>query len=243
MGTVSLPPSPGVADAWDDVSTVEVALLDRGVTLQSRADSDLLAGANVALAGDEIIQFGSAELLAPWRFRLRHLLRARRGTDAGVVTHTAGERFVVLDPAALLTLDLGADARGGSVTASALATAEVPGSANTITAVVDGRSVQSLPPVHLTAGLHGGDLVIGWIDRASTMAWSDAENPPPAPMIVEVRGAAVHQLPVAAGGAVYTAAAMRADGFDPTQAYTVAVSPALADPPSWTLLEQPQTGN
>jgi hypothetical protein len=72
-------------------------------TLESVTDITLLGGAN-ALAVEsspntwEIVQAGSAELIATGRYRLTRLLRGQRGTENAVVSLApTGARFVVLD--------------------------------------------------------------------------------------------------------------------------------------------------
>lgn len=74
-------------------------------TLESVTDITLLGGAN-ALAVEsspgqwEILQAGSAELIAPGRYRLTRLLRGQRGTESAVASLVAtGARIVVLDSA------------------------------------------------------------------------------------------------------------------------------------------------
>ncbi|MCC6009192.1 MAG: glycoside hydrolase/phage tail family protein, partial [Rhodobacteraceae bacterium] len=72
-------------------------------TLESVTDIALFGGAN-ALAVEtgagqwEIVQAGTAELIAPWRYRLTRLLRGQRGTEGAMGDPTPeGARVVVLD--------------------------------------------------------------------------------------------------------------------------------------------------
>jgi hypothetical protein len=72
-------------------------------TLESVTDITLLGGAN-ALAVEsspgqwEIVQAGTAELIAPGRYRLTRLLRGQRGTENAVASLVpTGARVVVLD--------------------------------------------------------------------------------------------------------------------------------------------------
>ncbi|SNT39835.1 phage tail baseplate protein, partial [Antarctobacter heliothermus] len=72
-------------------------------TLESVSDLTLFGGAN-ALAVEtasgvwEILQAGTAELIAPGRYRLTRLLRGQRGTEGAMGTPTpAGARVVVVD--------------------------------------------------------------------------------------------------------------------------------------------------
>jgi hypothetical protein len=61
---------------------------------------EVLNNANAAVLGDEIIQFRTATLLLAnsRRYRLSGLLRGRRGTEWAVDTHTAHDRFVMINP-------------------------------------------------------------------------------------------------------------------------------------------------
>lgn len=74
-------------------------------TLESITDLTLLGGANAlaieTASGDwEIVQAGTAELIAPGRYQLSRLLRGQRGTEAAMANQAvAGARVVVLDEA------------------------------------------------------------------------------------------------------------------------------------------------
>jgi hypothetical protein len=86
-------------------------------TLESVTDITLLGGANPLAVETgpgqwEILQAGSAELIAPGRYRLTRLLRGQRGTENAVANLVAtGARVVVLDstvpPLPISEADLG----------------------------------------------------------------------------------------------------------------------------------------
>lgn len=78
-------------------------------------DQALAAGANTAVIGAEVIQFGRAEALGGGQFQLSKLLRGRRGTEAAAAGHRAGERFVLLDARALSVIRLPLAAVGATV--------------------------------------------------------------------------------------------------------------------------------
>ena len=82
--------------ATDTVNTIRVYLATDGATLSSITTTQLLAGGNPLLVGDEIVQFRDAALQADGSYLLSHLLRGRRGTEWAVRNHTAGEEVVVL---------------------------------------------------------------------------------------------------------------------------------------------------
>ncbi|KMO36134.1 gene transfer agent (GTA) [Methylobacterium tarhaniae] len=109
----------GPCARWDRVSAVYVEV-PRGVELVSASEIDVLNGANVAAlltpSGEwEVLQWASATLTAPGRYRLTTLLRGQLGTDFALGAPTpAGAPFVVLTdalvqsgmPLALRTLPL-----------------------------------------------------------------------------------------------------------------------------------------
>ncbi len=79
---------------WDEASKVQIALT-QGM-LDSKTALEVLNWANVALLGDEIIQWRNAEVLSGGLYELSGLLRGRRGTEWAMGSHTLGERFLVL---------------------------------------------------------------------------------------------------------------------------------------------------
>ena len=88
----------------DRANAVEVALAG-DAWLESRDDDALAAGANLAVLGDELIQFGSAVPLGDGQFRLSRLLRGRRGTEWAAGLHAAGEDFALIDAASAVALE------------------------------------------------------------------------------------------------------------------------------------------
>ncbi|WP_428852754.1 phage tail protein [Imbroritus primus] len=80
----------------DELNSVQVTLYRGELTSVTR--EQMLAGANTALLGDELIQFRTASLVSGLTYRLSGLLRARRGTEQHMGTHAINERFVLLSP-------------------------------------------------------------------------------------------------------------------------------------------------
>lgn len=93
-GAVTVLPAGPAGNLWDDGSTVDVVL--QYGSLSSITDLGVLNGGNVALLGNEIIQFANATLLAEQKYRLSRLLRGRLGTEHEQGTHVLGERFILL---------------------------------------------------------------------------------------------------------------------------------------------------
>lgn len=65
-------------------------------TLASITRTELLAGGNTCVLGNEIVQFQRAELVATLTYELSGLLRGRKGTEQHMVSHASPERFVLL---------------------------------------------------------------------------------------------------------------------------------------------------
>jgi hypothetical protein len=195
MGVVNLPPGRAGSALFDLGSSIEVTLAHAGMWLEPRDDLALAAGANLALIGDELVQFGAAEPLGSDRFRLTRLLRGRRGTEWASGDHRAGERFVMIEPAALIAFDPPADAIGGRlrVMASGMGDAEPAlGEAG-----IDGAALRPPAPVALRAATMDDDtLAISWTRRSRLgFAWRDGGD---APLGEEAER---YRLTVTAGGA------------------------------------------
>lgn len=166
----------GSVTGWDRHATIDVELLADG-WLEGRSPAAVLAGDNLALLGDELFQFAEAQALAPRRFRLRHLLRGRRGTEAAVASHASGERFVLLDPAVLASFDPTDDMLDAIllVTPAGAGDAGAPATP----AMVGGRALQPLAPVHLRARRGDGMVRLRWIRRSRNgFAWPDFVDVP-----------------------------------------------------------------
>ncbi len=119
MGKALTPLQAGTATLFDRVGSVEVELLNDEMWLQSRDDDALVAGANLAMLGEELLQFGDAEALGPRRFRLSRLLRGRRGSEWAAATHAAGEAFVLIEAEALTSVAAPMASVGGVARVSA----------------------------------------------------------------------------------------------------------------------------
>jgi|GEM_PF-2209587 len=162
---------PGQSALLDTASAIDVELLHEDMWLAGVADGALVSGNNIAVLGDELIQFGIAAALGGNRFRLSRLLRGRRGTEGAMTAHVSGERFVLLDPETVKSLDRPGSAIGGTVEllATGIGDFGVPVSVSNI---VHGRSVRPPMPVHLTAHREAdGAIRFDWI-RRSRIGWA-----------------------------------------------------------------------
>jgi hypothetical protein len=219
-GATPLPAPPAHVQAAqiDTVSTVQVTLV-KG-TLASVTDTLLLAGANRAMLGAEMIQFGTATLVSGTTYTLSRLLRGRRGTEGAMGTHAADDDFVLLSTApfvAASVADLGVT-RQYRITP----TGGVPSAPVTFT--LTGASARPFSPVFVTGGRDGGgDLTITWTRRSriGTELPDSGDIPldePTERYAVDVlnAGSVVRTIDATAPSCTYTAAQQTAD-FGATQ--------------------------
>ena len=129
----------GPTDGIDTVNSIEVELIDPSQWLVSCDDDALAAGANLALIGDELLQFSDVTAISPGRFRLSKLLRGRFATEAATSTHASGELFLLIEASALQAIPLPASTRGSTVTA----TYRAPGTTVVASRFIDGRSLRA----------------------------------------------------------------------------------------------------
>lgn len=137
-----------------------------------------MAGANLALLGDELIQFGRAEEVVAGTFRLSQLLRGRRGTEWAVGGHVAGEFFCLLDQN-LRTVELPAGAIGSALTVVAHGigdAAPLPDAQRLVT----GEALRPPSPCHLKLWRDGsGGIGAQWTRRTHRgWAWLDEVGVP-----------------------------------------------------------------
>lgn len=168
LGTVHLPPGPGRAALADHVGFAEVDLANDAMTLVSADDAALDAGANLAMLGDELLQFGVAEHLGGVRWRLSMLWRGRRGTDAAIGTARPGDRFVLVQRETLKQLDIAAAI--GSTIAVLAQGVDDPADAAPVAMQVGGISLLPPAPVHLKAVETAEGTQLSWI-RRSRLGW------------------------------------------------------------------------
>ena len=145
----------------DEQSSVIVKLADQSNVLLNADIGALMAGANLALLGEELIQFGGAEELEPGIFRLSKLLRGRRGTEWAAGRHRAGEPFCPIGPAVQAV-----EAPAGS-TLTAIAhgvgdSAPLP----EVQRVVTGEAMRPPSPCHLKLWRDGSGISAQWVRRS-----------------------------------------------------------------------------
>ncbi|WP_221794994.1 phage tail protein [Aquisediminimonas sediminicola] len=219
IGSVEQVLAPGSALLMDRIHTINVAMLHEDMWLEAADDDALLAGRNLALVGDELIQFGAVQPLGNGRFRLSRLWRGRLGTEWAMAMHGAGERFVLIERDSLLAVEPGRAALNTSVALLASGIGDVTGPA-TADMLFRGRNVLPHAPVRLEAEERAdGDLAVQWIRRDRTgFVWTDGVDVPmseavEAWQIQVMRGELVlRNVTTDVQGWIYDAALRQADG-------------------------------
>jgi hypothetical protein len=177
LGTVGTALPPASPLLLDRTSRPVVTLIDPAMPLATATLTQLAEGANLALVGDEIVQFARATALGGGAWQLDGLLRGRGGTEFAIDGHGDGEPFVLLD-ARLVPLDpavLGT-AAGRQVVAIGR------GDSDPVAAPVrlDGITLRPLPPVHpRQTVLADGSWRLAWTRRArGGWPWRDGVDVP-----------------------------------------------------------------
>ncbi len=177
MGAAMTSLPPASAAGWDLTSHVEVELLGDSMWLESRSEDAVLAGANLAMIGQELVQFAVAQPMGARRFRLSGLLRGRRGSEWAVAGHAAGEPFVLLDLAAMLPLALPLERLGETLLVRPTGNGDAATPAMAV--AIGAEAIRPLPPVHLRYWRQAGLLHLAWIPQSRAgFGWPDLTDVP-----------------------------------------------------------------
>ncbi len=156
----------GVTQMFDEQNTVDIALLGNA-TLANADALTVLNSANVAVLGNEIIQFRNAQQLSAGSYRLSGLLRGRLGTESTTASHSIGERFVLLDDT-VVPLVMPASNNGQSWTLRAVTNGDSLTTGSESTFTISAETLKPLSPVDVLAirNVLSGDITLSWVRRA-----------------------------------------------------------------------------
>ena len=170
----ALGPSGGLMLAPD--ASVLVQLLADDLALSSSNWRGLAQGANLALVGDELLQFGEAVPRGAGLWQLRGLMRARGGTGiAAAAGHAPGTPFTLLDDT-IVAIDPATIGTHDRIAAIGLGDSEPVYS----TVAAQGITLAPLAPVHgKVTTTSSGALHAQWTRRArGGWNWSDGVDVP-----------------------------------------------------------------
>jgi hypothetical protein len=145
---------------FDHTNTVRVSVL--GV-LETKTELEVLNGANIAVLGDELIQFKTATLVSTGVYDLSGLLRGRIGTEWATAGHGVNERFALLASnstrfAPVAYTDLNVIRRWGAVTFG-----DYLEEVTTSDVIYTGNNLKPICPVNINGGVTG--LSTAWTIR------------------------------------------------------------------------------
>lgn len=221
IGTVEGNPLPaGPADMFDEGNVVRVKI--RGGTLESVSAEAILEGSvNLALIGNELIQFREAAIVASGEYELKGLLRGRFGTDDQIGLHVSNERFVLLteDTLNFQPLPFSDTTRnyGWAAVTDGLSILD----ADVTNAVLGRDTLVPYAPVLLNALRNGsGDIAMSWHRRArSGGGWWDSVDVPLDEAaesyeieVLNASGTPIRTLASSQPSIVYTASQQASDG-------------------------------
>lgn len=170
VGRVNTALPAGITGTWDYENALDV-VTGSGVTLESRPEADVLAGANAAAIGVhgrwEIVQFLDAEEISPNRWRLTTLLRGRRGTEHLVGTSAINDRFVLISGPGIVRLPLASSQIGVEMNYRAVTMGSTFAAAPNQPFTGAGQALETFSPVHVRGerGDSPEDLTITWTRR------------------------------------------------------------------------------
>lgn len=148
-----------------DENSILFVQLRSGDTLESVTDAQLDQGANKALVGDEIIQFGSAIYISDNQWRLERFRRGIRGTSHAISGHHANEVFLLLtgDDASVLVQEGTTADVGRTYYFKALNSYQTLDQVSALAVPILGNAYRPYAPsgVALTRN-SGGDLIVSW---------------------------------------------------------------------------------
>lgn len=242
IGELTDPLYSGPRSLWDNGNSVYVQFYG-AATLLSKTDIEVFDGANAIAVKNtangewEIVQFATAELIGPNKYRLSKLLRGQLGTEAGMSDPTpAGARVVLLNAATLATVAMNLDQISQEMTLRAGPATKDPGDDSYFDYVVTPRGVGLRPwsPSHVSGRRAPGsdDVEFAWKRR--TRFAGDAWDPPNIPLNeeaelydLEIRNISDDVLRTVSGLSsptwTYSAADQTADWGAPQNAYPVRV--------------------
>jgi hypothetical protein len=149
---------------FDCESEVKVSLISG--ELSSVTEEEVLSGANMAMIGNEIVQFRDAQLLSENQYLLSGFLRGRRATENFVNSHKDKERFVFLNES-IKAIELPKMSLGSVVRYKLSGDSGNLDDIEEESFLFSGNSIKPLSPVHITHKKISKDSIeISWVRRS-----------------------------------------------------------------------------
>ncbi len=170
--------SPHNPSLLDTAGVLDVQLLHNGMDIAAGSGSPLASDAGICWLQGEFLRFGKSQALGGGLYRLSGLQRGCYGSEAAICGHQIGDDFVLLQSQTGRLLDEVPLATGTTLSLEALGlgdTEPVTGSA-----IIEGRAITPLPPVHAKAvRLADGSIKAEWTRRTRVdFGWLDGVDQP-----------------------------------------------------------------
>lgn len=169
--------APGPEAVWDFRNSLLLTVEPGLPFFESRSAEEVLAGANLVLVGDELLQYCDAVGEGDGVVRLSRLLRGRFGTNFSPVIHAPGTDVIQITPGRLLPVNVPTDAVGRELVILASGAGDPVGGTEQ-TKVFEGLHTSPMAPVHVRAErLADGSIRSRWIARSREMwGWNSPES-------------------------------------------------------------------
>lgn len=160
----------------DELNSVTVQMTNG--TLSSVGFASMIASAQIAIIGDEIVSFRSATLNLDGTFTVRGFLRGRRGSEYAIGSHAIGDRFLVVDTATMIRVADTSASFGLSRLYRAVSSGLTTGNSQSFTNIGSGLKPYSV--VQIGGGRSSdGAVLISWVRRTRTSGeWRDGIDVP-----------------------------------------------------------------
>lgn len=211
---------------FDETNTLTVFLTSG--TLSSLTELQVLNYGNVALVGNEIIQFRDAVLIADNTYQLSGLLRGQKGTEWAIYNHVPNERFVLLELGAISRVSQPTTELNLSRYYKPVSFGDTLQNTTEQAFINTGVGLKPLSPVQFTGTRDGsGNLTINWVHR-TRLSW-DSLTTDAAPLGEQSEA---YELEVVSAGGVVLRTVTGLTS--PTFTYTAAMQAADFAAPFWT---------
>lgn len=167
-------------NVWDRGNSVNVKLQVGTLTGTTEASINAAPSTNLAMIGDELVNFTTATLETDGSYTLSGFKRGRRGTEWATADHTVRDVFLLLDTAE--TEAMGLSEVGTNLSFKAITSGRSESSAFPIALEpFTGASLKPYAPCHLAAALDSGtgDFALSWVRRTRVGgAWTSGTSIP-----------------------------------------------------------------
>lgn len=152
-------------DIPDEINSV---LIYSQQDLVGQSIINVINGSNLAIIGNEIIQFKNAVLTSEANvWKLSGFIRGKLGTEQYMSTHTIGERFVLLNINTISLLNLNSSEYDLTRIYKAVSYNDTITNSVAIPFTYNGVAQECYSPVHLGGGRDGsGNIILKWVRRS-----------------------------------------------------------------------------